>query len=55
MGIRGDWATYNIEHGGDLAILFPNWMEHVLDAGPERFKQMAVNVFGIDPANKSAW
>ncbi|MEO3946033.1 iron-containing alcohol dehydrogenase [Gorillibacterium sp. CAU 1737] len=64
MGIRGDWATHNIEHavsavydiphGGGLAILFPNWMEHVLDSGPERFKQMAVNVFGIDPAGKSA-
>jgi len=63
MGVRGDWATHNIEHavsavydiphGGGLAILFPNWMEHVLDAGVDRFKQLAVNVFGIDPAGKS--
>lgn len=63
MGVRGDWATHNIEHavsavydiphGGGLAILFPNWMEHVLDAGVSRFKQFAVNVFGIDPAGKS--
>ncbi|CAG7632969.1 Long-chain-alcohol dehydrogenase 2 [Paenibacillus solanacearum] len=63
MGVRGDWATHNIEHavsavydiphGGGLAILFPNWMEHVLDSGTARFKQMAVNVFGIDPAGKS--
>ena len=41
MGNRGgDWATHNIEHavsavydiphGGGLAILFPNWMKHVL-------------------------
>ncbi|MCZ8519929.1 MULTISPECIES: iron-containing alcohol dehydrogenase [Paenibacillus] len=63
MGVRGDWATHNIEHavsavydiphGGGLAILFPNWMEHVLDSGVSRFKQMAVNVFGVDPAGKS--
>ncbi|MGO0061867.1 iron-containing alcohol dehydrogenase [Brevibacillus fluminis] len=63
MGIQGDWATHNIEHavsavydiphGGGLAILFPNWMEHVLDEGVDRFKQMAINVFGIDPAGKT--
>ncbi|GGF92935.1 iron-containing alcohol dehydrogenase [Paenibacillus abyssi] len=63
MGVRGDWATHNIEHavsavydiphGGGLAILFPNWMEHVLDEGVGRFKQFAVNVFGIDPSGKS--
>ncbi|CAG7636551.1 iron-containing alcohol dehydrogenase [Paenibacillus allorhizosphaerae] len=63
MGVRGDWATHNIEHavsavydiphGGGLAILFPNWMEHVLDSGVSRFKQFAINVFGIDPAGKS--
>ncbi|WP_409344412.1 iron-containing alcohol dehydrogenase [Paenibacillus sp. MBLB4367] len=62
MGARGDWATHNIEHavsavydiphGGGLAILFPNWMERVLDEGVARFKQFAVNVFGIDPAGK---
>ncbi|HZG84763.1 iron-containing alcohol dehydrogenase [Paenibacillus sp.] len=61
MGVQGDWATHNIEHavsavydiphGGGLAILFPNWMEHVIDENPARFKQMAVNVFGIDPAS----
>lgn len=63
MGMAGDWATHNIEHavsavydiphGGGLAILFPNWMEYVLDSGVDRFKQFAVNVFGIDPAGKS--
>ncbi|MBP1156410.1 MULTISPECIES: iron-containing alcohol dehydrogenase [unclassified Paenibacillus] len=63
MGIRGDWATHNIEHavsavydiphGGGLAILFPNWMEHVLDEGVARFKQFAVNVFEIDPTGKT--
>lgn len=63
MGTLGDWATHNIEHavsavydiphGGGLAILFPNWMEHVLDEGVGRFKQLAVNVFGVDPAGQS--
>ncbi|GHH97678.1 iron-containing alcohol dehydrogenase [Neobacillus kokaensis] len=63
MGYRGDWATHNLEHavsavydiphGGGLAILFPHWMEHNLKVKPERFKQLAVRVFGIDPEGKS--
>ncbi|OWR29377.1 NADH-dependent alcohol dehydrogenase [Saccharibacillus sp. O23] len=64
MGSTGDWATHNIEHavsavydiphGGGLAILFPNWMKHSLKVDPERFKKLAVNVFGIDASGKSA-
>ncbi|WP_077214423.1 iron-containing alcohol dehydrogenase [Bacillus dakarensis] len=63
MGFRGDWATHNIEHavsavydiphGGGLAILFPNWMKHNLNVKPERFKKLAVRVFGVDPTGKS--
>ncbi len=63
MGIVGDWATHNIEHavsavhdiphGGGLAILFPNWMEHVLDEGVDRFKQFAIQVFNVNPTGKS--
>lgn len=64
VGLRGDWATHNLEHavsavhdiphGGGLAILFPNWMKHVLDEeNASRFKQLAVRVFGVDPAGKS--
>ncbi|WNB91761.1 iron-containing alcohol dehydrogenase [Bacillus sp. NEB1478] len=59
----GDWATHRIEHaisavydiphGGGLAILFPNWLEHVLEEDPSRVKQLAVNVFGISTENKS--
>jgi alcohol dehydrogenase YqhD (iron-dependent ADH family) len=59
----GDWATHRIEHaisavydiphGGGLAILFPNWLEHVLEEDPSRVKQLAVNVFGVSPENKS--
>ena len=64
MGSTGDWATHNVEHavsavydiphGGGLAILFPNWMKHSLSVDPERFKKLAVNVFGIDATGKSA-
>jgi alcohol dehydrogenase len=64
MGYRGDWATHNLEHavsavydiphGGGLAILFPHWMKHNVKVKPERFKQLAVRVFGVDPEGKSA-
>jgi alcohol dehydrogenase len=63
MGYRGDWATHNLEHavsavydiphGGGLAILFPHWMKHNLKVKPERFKQLAVRVFGVNPEGKS--
>ncbi|RSK28391.1 iron-containing alcohol dehydrogenase [Bacillus sp. HMF5848] len=63
MGYSGDWATHNIEHavsavydiphGGGLAIIFPNWMKHVIDVNPERAKQLAIRVFGVDPAGKT--
>ncbi len=63
MGFTGDWATHNLEHavsavydiphGGGLAILFPNWMKHNLHVKPERFKQLAVRVFGVDPSGKT--
>ncbi|MFD3448842.1 iron-containing alcohol dehydrogenase [Microbacteriaceae bacterium 4G12] len=63
MGVQGDWATHNIEHavsavydiphGGGLAILFPNWMKHVLDENVARFKQFAVRVFDINPEGKA--
>ncbi|KGE18614.1 iron-containing alcohol dehydrogenase [Paenibacillus wynnii] len=62
MGFAGDWATHNIEHavsavydiphGGGLAILFPHWMKYNLSVQPARFRQLAVNVFGIDPSGK---
>ncbi|SDQ11213.1 hypothetical protein SAMN05216232_0610 [Virgibacillus subterraneus] len=59
MGYRGDWATHNLEHavsavhdiphGGGLAIIFPNWMKHVLDdTNTDRFKQLAVRVFNVE-------
>ncbi|UKS25832.1 iron-containing alcohol dehydrogenase [Paenibacillus sp. HWE-109] len=63
MGVRGDWATHNLEHavsavhdiphGGGLAILFPNWMTYTLDANVPRFKQFAQHVFDIETTDKS--
>lgn len=63
MGYRGDWATHNLEHavsavydiphGGGLAILFPHWMEHNLSVKPERFKKLAVRVFGVNADGKN--
>jgi len=56
--MAGDWATHQMEHelsavndlthGAGLAILFPVWMEYVLDERRAfKFAQMARNVFGI--------
>lgn len=63
VGYNGDWATHNIEHAvsavydiphaGGLAILFPNWMKHVLHENVNRFKQVAVRVFNVDPKGKT--
>jgi alcohol dehydrogenase YqhD (iron-dependent ADH family) len=63
MGMNGDWGTHSIEHavsavydiphGGGLAIIFPNWIRHNLDATTPKMKQLAVRVFGVDPTNKS--
>ncbi|NDI35060.1 iron-containing alcohol dehydrogenase [Chengkuizengella sediminis] len=63
MGYRGDWATHNIEHAvsavydiphaGGLAILFPNWMKHNLEANVGRFKQLATRVFDVETEGKT--
>ncbi|MEX2105037.1 MAG: iron-containing alcohol dehydrogenase [Bacilli bacterium] len=63
MGMQGDWASHGIEHevsaiydiphGGGLAILFPNWMKHVMDERVEKFKQYAIRVWNVDPSGKS--
>lgn len=63
MGTRGDWGTHDIEHAisavydiphaGGLAILFPHWMKQTYSRNPKRYVQLAVNVFGVDPAGKT--
>ncbi|NGP44289.1 iron-containing alcohol dehydrogenase [Bacillaceae bacterium SIJ1] len=63
MGVRGDWACHNLEHAisavhdiphaGGLAIIFPHWMQHVLQENVERFKQFAIRVFEVHPLGKT--
>jgi hypothetical protein len=61
MGASGDWASHNIEHAvsavhdiphaGGLAILFPRWMEHVLEEdNAARFARLGTEVFNVEPA-----
>ncbi|MBN2166793.1 MAG: iron-containing alcohol dehydrogenase [Marinilabiliaceae bacterium] len=60
--LAGDWATHDLEHqlsaindlthGAGLAILFPNWMEFVLnDKTAYKFAQMARNVWNINESD----
>ncbi|NSW76981.1 MAG: iron-containing alcohol dehydrogenase, partial [Candidatus Atribacteria bacterium] len=59
-GVEGDWASHRIElqltafydipHGAGLAIVFPQWMQYVLDVIPHKFAQFAERVWKI-PCN----
>lgn len=63
LGYIGDWATHEIEHAvsavydiphaGGLAILFPHWMRYNLHVNPDRFAQLAENVFGVESEGKT--
>ncbi|WP_368503437.1 iron-containing alcohol dehydrogenase [Alkalihalophilus sp. As8PL] len=63
MGLRGDWASHNIEHAvsavydiphaGGLAIIFPHWLRYSLDEKIERHVKLATRVLGVDPTGKS--
>jgi alcohol dehydrogenase YqhD (iron-dependent ADH family) len=65
MGVRGDWATHNLEHavsaiydiphGGGLAILFPQWMRFAWSkgVGTKRLAQLAVRVFDADSSGSN--
>ncbi|MGC8777812.1 MAG: iron-containing alcohol dehydrogenase, partial [Candidatus Caldatribacteriaceae bacterium] len=56
-GVEGDWATHRIEHelsafydiphGAGLSIVFPQWMQYVLDLIPGKFAQFAERVWKI--------
>ncbi|MDT8858594.1 iron-containing alcohol dehydrogenase [Alkalihalobacillus sp. MEB130] len=63
MGLRGDWATHNMEHAvsavydiphaGGLAILFPHWLRYTLDEKISRHVQLATRVLGVEPTGKT--
>jgi alcohol dehydrogenase YqhD (iron-dependent ADH family) len=46
-------AIYDIPHGAGLAIIFPNWMEYVVDSEVAKFVQYATRVWQVDPAGKT--
>lgn len=57
-----DWQTHQIEHalsafhdiphGAGLAVVHPNFMEHVYKKAPGKFARYAVNIWGVDPDGK---
>jgi alcohol dehydrogenase YqhD (iron-dependent ADH family) len=60
--VSGDWAShgmehelsaiYDITHGAGLAIVFPYWMEYVLDdSNAWKFARMGRNVWGVREAD----
>ncbi|QHS23441.1 iron-containing alcohol dehydrogenase [Virgibacillus sp. MSP4-1] len=63
MGTRSDWALHHIEHAvsavhdiphaAGIAILFPHWMQYVVEKDIPRFRQFAVNVFNAEGSGKS--
>ncbi len=63
LGKEGDWgchaiehvisAHYDIPHGAGLAIITPAYMKYLCQFNPKKYKNYAVNVFGIDPAGKT--
>lgn len=62
-GVEGDWASHRIEHelsafydiphGAGLAIVFPQWMQYVLDVIPGKFAQFAERVWQIPRNGRS--
>ena len=61
-GVQEDWASHQLEHelsglfdvahGAGLAAVWGSWARYVVDAKPERFAQLAVNILGV-PMNFS--
>ncbi|MBQ3180977.1 MAG: iron-containing alcohol dehydrogenase [Firmicutes bacterium] len=43
-------ALFDAAHGAALAVVFPAWMKYCIDEDAELFARMAVNVWGVEPA-----
>lgn len=43
----------NVSHGAGLAVIYPAWAKYVCKFNPSRFRQLAVNVWGITPNGKT--
>ncbi len=60
---KGDWEVHNIEHqisayydvthGMGLAAISPSYYRHIMDYGLSKFKRFAINVFNVNPENKT--
>lgn len=63
LGKEGDWgchaiehvlsAHYDIPHGAGLAIITPPYMKYMCQFNPKKYKQYAINIFGINPEGKT--
>jgi len=42
----------SVAHGAGLAVIYPAWAKYVYKYNPSRFKQLAVNVWGISPEGR---
>lgn len=57
VGREEDWVThflehelsamYDVTHGAGLAVMYPAYMKYTLDEDVNRYRQLAVNVFGV--------
>ncbi|MFA5007350.1 MAG: iron-containing alcohol dehydrogenase [Candidatus Izemoplasmatales bacterium] len=66
VGRVEDWSThglehelsalYDVTHGAGLAVMFPAYMKYTVDVDVERYRRLAVNVWGVadDPKNPRA-
>lgn len=66
VGREEDWSThglehelsalYDVTHGAGLAVMFPAYMKYTVDSDVERYRQLAIRVFGVDdnPKNPKA-
>ena len=60
---KGDWEVHNIEHqisayydvthGMGLAAISPSYYRHIMDYGLSKFRKFALNVFNVNPDNKT--
>lgn len=57
VGRREDWSThglehelsalYDVSHGAGLAVMFPAYMKYTVDEDVNRYRRLAVNVWGV--------
>lgn len=43
----------NVSHGAGLAVIYPAWAKFMYKHNPKRFKQLAINVWDVNPDGKT--